>query len=66
MIEDFCKEHKCMTYNSLSRLMSICEPSELIKSDIEIIRIQCKQNCPYSAHEFYEWLKRKKELNRLD
>lgn len=60
--EDFCKESKCMTYNGISRLMSILEPSEAIKRDIEIIKIQCKQNCKYTAHEFYEWLKEKKYI----
>ena len=60
--EDFCKESGCMTYNSLSRLISILEPSESIKRTIEIIKIQCEQNCKHTAYQFYEWIKEKESI----
>jgi len=60
--EDFCKEQRCIRYNGLSKLMSILEPSESIKRDIEIIKIQCKQNCEHTAYEFYTWMKEKESI----
>lgn len=54
---DFCREFRCVTYNTISRLMSIREPSEQIKRQIKIIEVQCRQNCERTAYDLYEWLK---------
>jgi len=62
--EDFCKESRCVTYNGISRLMSIHEPSESIKKDIEIIKVGCRQNCQRTAYDLCEWLK-EKDLAKL-
>ena len=54
--KDFCEEYMCLAYNTLSRLMLIHEPSESIKRQIKIIKVQCKQNCQRTAYHLYEWL----------
>ena len=53
----FCEESGCVTYNSISRLELISNPSDDIKRQLGIIKVHCKQRCERSAYQFYDWLK---------
>ncbi len=56
--DDFCRESRCATYQALSKLKSILNPSLSIKKDIAMIEtVKCEENCECTAYELREWLK---------
>lgn len=56
--DDFCRESRCATYQALSKLKSILDPSVSTIKDIKMIKtIRCQENCEHTAYELREWLK---------
>jgi hypothetical protein len=54
--EDFCKEIHCPLYKTMM-ILSLYEPSKLIKDQRETAKTECNQNCPHPQQKVDEWLK---------